>query len=501
MSGLVDEIKTDKVKSTPLGGKVWISAIVFGLVGQIAWVIENMYFATFAQDLFEDATKFGNLYYVSTTLMVIFSAIVATATTIFAGGILDKVGKRKPFIAYGYIAWGVTIMLFAAIPVDFDATAGIGIVAMLVIFDCVMTFFGSTANDAAFNTWVADVTDTTNRGKVNTILSLMPVFAMVLAIVVAMFTFDKGGDRVDAITGDFIKGDPFMYKLFFIILGIIPMVSGVLAVFTMKDSPNIIKNQNPDYLKETFYGFRPEVIKDNKLMYVTLSAMCILGIAQQTFMSYLINFIEKTLGITNYILPLGIIIVGAAILTGLGGVLFDKFGRKHTYFPLLTLIVVGALIIYLMEFMPKSSYETILIVLGIVLMGGILCMGGALASSFQDYIPKGYEGRFQGVRMCFTVLVPMIIGPIISLAIGINSFDPLDPVAKNQPPFLLFLAAAIIAVFAAVPIFFIRKDADRLRSVLVKERDIKLESEAAGAAVAAKESTLGEPQPQDDENK
>ena len=296
-----------------------------------------------------------------------------------------------------------------------------------------------------------------------------------------------------------------MYKLFFIILGIIPMVAGFLAVFTMKDSPNIIKNKNPDYIKETFYGFRSEVIKDNKLMYITLSAMCILGIAQQTFMSYLINFIEKTLGITNYILPLGIVIVGAAILTGLGGVLFDKFGRKHTYFPLLILIVIGAIIIYLMKFMPKSSYQTILIALGILLMGGILCMGGALASSFQDYIPKGYEGRFQGVRMCFTVLVPMIIGPIISLAIGINSFDPLDPVAKNQPPFELFLAAALIAVLAAVPIFFIRKDADRLRSVLVKERDSKLEKEATDTvldtAIFAEESTLGEPQIQDQDNK
>lgn len=110
----------ENAKSTRLGWKIWFSAIVFGLVGQIAWVVENMYFATFAQDIY---TNSGNrdMAYVVTTLMVIFSAITATVTTIFAGGLCDKLGKRKVFVSYGYIAWGLTIMLFAAIPMRADS--------------------------------------------------------------------------------------------------------------------------------------------------------------------------------------------------------------------------------------------------------------------------------------------------------------------------------------------------------------------------------------------
>lgn len=480
MGKLREEIKNDEVKSTKLGKKVWFAAIVFGLVGQIAWVIENMYFATFAQNLFEDAEKFGKMYYIATTMMVIFSAITATVTTIFAGGLCDKLGKRKPFIAYGYIIWGITIMLFSTIPLNFGAKAGAGIIALLVVFDCIMTFFGSTANDAAFNTWITDVTDASNRGKLNTMLSTMPVFAMVLTIVIAMFTFDKGSDQIDAVTGVITKGNPMMYKLFFIIMGIIPIVAGIAAIFTMKDSPNIVKNSNPNYLKETFYGFRKDVFKNNKMMYVTLSALCILGIAQQIFMSYLINFITKTLGITSYILPLGVVIVGAAILTGVSGILFDKYGRKHFYMPLLIVIVMGTLVVYLMKFMPSSAYLPILIAGGILMLGCMLCMGGALMSAFQDYIPKGYEGRFQGVRMCFSVLIPMIIGPIITLAIGINFFDTKDALATTKPPFEIFLAATIVAVFAFIPLYFVRKDSSRLR-------------EAALAKRAAEELTLGEP--------
>lgn len=447
-----------RAKAASIGRKIWLPVLLFGLIGQIAWVIENMYFATFAQNLFDDTARFGDTYYIATTLMVIMSAVTATVTTIFAGSLCDKTGRRKPFIAYGYIIWGAAIMLFAAIPVDFDATASVGIIVMLVVFDCIMTFFGSTANDAAFNTWLTDVTDSGNRGRINSVLSIMPVLAMVLAIVVAMFTFDKGAEN------------PKMYKLFFVIIGIVPMLAGIAAIFTLKDSPNIVKNSNPNYLKETFYGFRPSVFRRNKMLYVTLGAMCLLGVSQQVFMSYLINFIAKTLGITDYFLPLGGVILGAAAITGVSGVLFDKLGRKNFYYPMLGVVVAGTVIVYLLKFMSASAYLPILIVGGIIMMGSLLAMNGALMSSFQDYIPKGCEGRFQGVRMCFTVLVPMIVGPIISLIIGINSFDPHDELATTAPPFEMFLASAVVALLAAVPIFFIRKDADRLRHSLAADR-------------------------------
>lgn len=451
-------------KSTPLGKRIWFCAVSFGLIGQIAWVVENMFFAKFGQDLFDTQ---GELYYTVTTLMVILSALTATVTTIFAGGLIDKTGKRKPFITFGYIIWGVTIMLFAAVPINFSASENWGIIAVLVILDCVMTLFGSTSNDAAFNAWVTDVTDSTNRGKVNTILSVMPVVATVLVFGIGMFTYDNGATVTNE-AGEIVKvaiGDrnPLFIKLFFIIIGIFPMIGGVVSAFTMKDAPNIVRNSNPDYLKETFYGFRPSVVKANKMMYVTLAVVCLLGIAQQTFMSYLINFIANTLGITNYILPLAAIIVVGAVITGVLGVFFDKIGRKKFYFPLLAILIVGAIVVYCMKFMPQNAYLPILIVGGIILLGAMLALGGALTSTFQDYIPKGAEGRFQGVRMIFTVLIPMVLGIAIAQVVGINSLDAHDA-GQTTPPFELFLAAAVIVALAAIPLFFVFKDADRLRA-------------------------------------
>lgn len=481
-------VQTPAAKSTPLGKKIWACAIVFGLIGQIAWVVENMFFAKFGQDLFDTR---GNLYFTVTTLMVILSAVTATVTTIFAGGLIDKTGKRKPFITVGYVLWGVTIMLFAAIPIDFSDDRSWGIITVLVVLDCVMTFFGSTANDAAFNTWVADVTDVSNRGKVNTILSVMPVIATVLVFGIGMFTYDSGATVTNEL-GEVIKvpifeRDPLNIKLFFIIMGIFPMIGGLLSFFMMKDAPGIVKNSNPNYLKETFYGFRPSVVKENKMMYVTLGTVCLLGIAQQIFMSYLINFIEKTLGITNYILPLAVIIVVGAVITGVLGVFFDKCGRKHFYYPLLAILVVGAIVVYCMKFMDSSAYLPILIVGGSVLLGAILSVSGALTASFQDYIPKGAEGRFQGVRMCFTVLIPMALGIGIAQAVGVNSLDA-HSAGQMQPPFELFLAAAIVVACAAIPLFWVRKNSDRLRSELMS-RKAAAEEDAAAEEQLPSEST------------
>ena len=46
MDNTVSDVSTLK-KSTPLGKRIWACAIVFGLIGQIAWVVENMFFAKF----------------------------------------------------------------------------------------------------------------------------------------------------------------------------------------------------------------------------------------------------------------------------------------------------------------------------------------------------------------------------------------------------------------------------------------------------------------------
>ena len=51
-------------------------------------------------------------------------------------------------------------------------------VILVVAMDCIMSVIGSVSNDASFNTWITDVTNTANRAKVDTVLAIMPLFAM-----------------------------------------------------------------------------------------------------------------------------------------------------------------------------------------------------------------------------------------------------------------------------------------------------------------------------------
>lgn len=424
--------------------RLWPSVILFGLVGQIAWVVENMYFATMSQDVFANSGR-TDLSYIVTTLMVIFSAITATATTILAGGLCDRVGRRRPFVAFGYIVWGVTIMAFGFLPMRAEGAMITTVAVLLVVFDCLMTLCGSTANDAAFSAWVADNTTPKNRGLVNAVLAAMPVFAVVIIFLGL---------------GSLYSAENKNNLTFFLVLGIIPTLAGILALFLLHDAPDLKKSVGEHPLRDALYGFRPAVIRENRMMYITLAAACLVGISQQTFFSYLINFVIRTLGFGDgFVVPMAVIIVGAAAVTGASGALSDRYGRRHFYLPLLAMSVVGTFSMYLLRFLEGGALSAVLYVGGILMMGGILGLTGALTATFQDYIPKGYEGRFQGVRMCFTVLIPMIVGPIISMCIGLDAMGMNG--AEFAPTFEIFLAAAIIALPAILPLLLVGRDAHR----------------------------------------
>jgi MFS family permease len=84
-----------------VGTRLWITLILFGLFGQLAWVIENMYFNLFLYNKISGDPK-------AIAWMVAASAITATLTTIFMGALSDRISKRKKFMSIGYILWGLT---------------------------------------------------------------------------------------------------------------------------------------------------------------------------------------------------------------------------------------------------------------------------------------------------------------------------------------------------------------------------------------------------------
>ena len=91
--------------------KFWTALVIFSLIGQVAWVVENMYFNVFIYNIFNASPS-------DISLMVSASAVSATVTTIFIGALSDRIGKRKVFISGGYILWGLSILAFSLVRLD-----------------------------------------------------------------------------------------------------------------------------------------------------------------------------------------------------------------------------------------------------------------------------------------------------------------------------------------------------------------------------------------------
>ena len=68
-------------------------------------------------------------------------------------------------------------------------------------------------------------------------------------------------------------------------------------------------------------------------------------------------------------------------------------------------------------------------------------------------------GHFQGIRMIFQVLLPMIIGPWIGAAVirsNAQTYEELGQV-KTVPTPGIYLAAAAVLLLTAIPVLLLKK--------------------------------------------
>jgi len=418
------------------GKSEWLALVLFGLVGQIAWSVENMYFNLFVFETVSPSLS-------TVTLMVQLSGIVATLATLVAGTLSDKIGNRRGFISWGYVIWGVTVALFGFLSPELtERLLGCGAdraipitLCAVVAADCVMTLFGSTANDACFNAWVTDNTASAFRGKVEGVLSILPLAAML--IVAGGF-----GMIVDMIG----------YSMMFLCLGIIISLCGVCGILRLKDSPELVRSGR---FSDILYGFKPSVIRGNAPLYLSLCLVLVYGIACQIFMPYLIIYMKTFLSFTvlEYSIVFGAaIILGAAVNLYLTRLSDRK--NKHTMLYLASAVFsIGLFGMYWARGMSKTACLVTFGVAGFVMITGYILISALCGSLVRDYTPVGEVGKLQGIRMVFSVLIPMLVGPMIGNGINKAMNIPLPDLASADvmttqyiPAPEIFLAGALFSL-------------------------------------------------------
>ena len=444
-----------------LSKKSWFTICLFSFMGGIAWNIENMYFNTFLYNsVYANASEAAMAGSMAPTTaisrMVALSAIAAVLTTFIMGTLSDKMKNRKFFISVGYILWGIVTALFGFITRDNIASL-LGLtdealiltttVWVVIVMDIIMTFMGSTSNDAAFNAWVTDITTPKIRPTIETALT----FVGFLSVAAVMGV------------GSLAQSGTVTYQAFFLVLGLIVALCGVAGLFLIKNPeyPSKENEVSSSYWADLFYGFRPSVIKNNVRLYLALFAIGFSSIAYQVFFPYLLVYLQYVVIPDNgdNLITTSVIITAAIVIVALiaSFVVLLKVSAKNKAFGLVPCMILQTAGLLLLS----TSTDIKVILIGVVpTLVGNLVMGIQLNAAIKDFIPQGKAGLFQGIRMIFTVLLPMVIGPALgdlacrnSAITYANEFG----VETIVPSSSMFLYAAIVSVFVVIPMIFLIK--------------------------------------------
>jgi MFS family permease len=412
--------------------RAWIVMAALALTGQIAWAVENSWFNTFVFDTITPDPR-------PVAWMVAASAITATLTTLVMGTLSDRTrsrwGKRRPYILVGYVLWGIATILFPL--VAYIKVASMAVI-MVVVADSVMTFFGSTANDAAFNAWTADIATSENRGRVEGVLNMSMFLAQIVSMVAAGILIDSFG-----------------YFIFFYSLGGIVMVVGLVAGSLLKDTPIPEEDTpRPPFWQEFTELFKTDVLRENRDLFTLLLFIMVSSIGMQVSFPYMIVYLENFVGVTKTEFSIigGAVMLGSAIFAIPFGFLADRWNKRTMIAVALIASSIGGILLSLVSTLP------LLALTGLVWQAFATASGIASVAWLKDLLPEQNRGKFLGIRMIFWIAIPMVVGPWLGSTL-IQKFGiptTINGEAGFIPVPIIFQVGSMIALLSLIPLAYTR---------------------------------------------
>ena len=214
--------------------------------------------------------------------------------------------------------------------------------------------------------------------------------------------------------------------------------------------------------RDIIYGFMPSTVKSNPLFYITLIIVCIYGIACQTFMPYLIIYMKTELNfsVLEYSAVFAIAIILGAVINLFLGKLSDKLDKMKCMYLASVIFSVGLILMYFFNGMDKIPTLILFGLAGFIMIVGFIFISALSGAIVRDYTPESEAGKLQGVRMIFSVLIPMLAGPAIGNLINTANGKLLENAGADAmttsfvPAPGIFLAASLISllILAVVPV-------------------------------------------------
>ncbi len=245
--------------------------LLLALAGQLAWAVENQFFNTF---LFNHISPNPQ----AVSLMVAITAVVSTVTAITMGTLSDRTrskwGKRRPYIVFGFVFWGIMTAIYPVAAYFQSVALG---VFMAILFDSLMSFFGATASDAALNAYVTDNTTMENRGR---LIGSMQIMTWVSYLIV----YGGAGFIIQA----------FGYFTFFYALGGLVTLLGVLVAPRLVDPP-ATEEPKGKYWAQIAETFSWKALTANRNLFLLLISLTLFMVAFNVFFPYLLIYMQHYL--------------------------------------------------------------------------------------------------------------------------------------------------------------------------------------------------------------
>ena len=436
-----------KEKSERIRG-FWLMVWGLGIAGQICWNIENQWFNTFVYaKIAKDPTIIS--------WMVAISATATTISTFIFGCVSDRQGKRKSLVAVGYILWGIFTIAFGLTQYitggqltndgKLIMVAGFAIVAA----DAIMSFFGSMGNDIGFNAWINDHMNDKNRGQLGAALATQPVIGTIAGTVI----------------GGMLVGADDNYMRLFLVMGIAVIAFGFYALFAMKDSPDLKPSVRGTF-KEQFFSILDvkSYMKHRELVWVNFS-LAMYFIAFNMYFTHLGNYMIYYLGFTADMMGYieGIALVAAMLLCIPATNLLndDKAPLLCNLSVIVTFVGVMILGIFIRpeNVNPATLWNPVLLI-GVFFVGvGYVLFLQSITVWGKQLYPEDSRGQFEGIRIIFFVLIPMIVAPLFSNPIIKRSGEFVDENGFTEylPTYAIFLAGAVAVLLTFIPLYFASK--------------------------------------------
>ena len=124
----------------------------------------------------------------------------------------------------------------------------------------------------------------------------------------------------------------------------------------------------------------------------------------------------------------------------------------------LTVGIVAMTLGFLLLSTSTSIYIILVSLLPVVI--GNAMVNILFSATVKDFIPEGKTGLFQGIRMIFAVMLPMVIGPVIGDMACQRAAQTIINEANAEvivPAKNMFLWAGVVSVLALIPLYFLIK--------------------------------------------